>query len=287
MRRALFVIAILTAAVAAASQLTVQEILAAHRAGANEQGMVALVQGAESVAPVTMSDIAMLRAAGVPETVIQALAARAPQPTPTPSPSEPEDARLTNVVRLVKSGLSQELIAEQIRRSGEQYALSVNDLIYLKENQIPEAVIQALMTSGGKSPMGTTTAPAKPGMGVTQAGTPQTEFEGLVFKKGGVFAKNRTGKLLLESDKLYWRDAENSGENFELFIKGTKQLKVTCLAGEAEPFCYGITFDFTKGDDYNFEDAQKDVGGNENLMLLVNSLKVLYPKLAVIEKVKK
>ena len=42
-----------------------------------------------------------------------------------------------------------------------------------------------------------------------------------------------------------------------------------------------------RGDDYNFEDAQKDVGGNENLMKLVNSLKVMYPKLPVIEKVKK
>ena len=91
---------------------------------------------------------------------------------------------------------------------------------------------------------------------------------------------------MLEDKKLQWRDGSDASKNFELFIEGVKQITVTCQARETGSFCYQLKFDFTKGDDYNFEDSQRDVGGNENVLRLLNFLKEKFPRLSVVEKTK-
>jgi len=287
MKRILVVFALFAATVAYGAQLTMQEVLAAHRAGASAEGMIALVQSAESVGQVTPQDVAALRAAGVPESVIQALLARAPQPTPTPVPVQPDNPSLVDLVRLVKSGLSEKIIADQIRQNGVDSKPSLNDLIYLKENGIQEVIIVALMEAPLKAEAAAKRS-AEVAATVAPTPTPEPEpiFEGLVYKKGGIFAKNRTGKLVLEDTKLLWRDGNDASQNFELFLEGVKQITVTCQARESAPFCYQLQFDFTKGDDYDFEDAQREVGGNENLLRLLDALKAKFPKLQVVEKIK-
>ena len=280
---AFFIIALASAV--AAEEITVDKILAAVSLGAPAESIIAKVNDpANTVAPVSATDITRLQSAGVPEAVIQALAARAPQPTPPPPPAKPDNPDLVDMVRLVKSGLSEKIIADQIRQNGVASKPSVNDLLYLKENGIQEVIIVALMEAPLRSSM---PAPAaKPATAAAAAVGEDVTFEGLVFRTGGLFVKNRPGKLLIQGDKLLWQDAKDAAKNFELFVKGAKQITVACAAGQTAPFCYGLTFEFTKGDDYSFEDAKKDAGGNENLMLLLDVLKKRYPNLPIIEKVK-
>ena len=95
----------------------------------------------------TAGDIVTLRDAGVPETVITAIWAHIPAPAPAPVPLQPDDARLVEFVRLIKSGMSESIIAEQVKQSDQAYNLSVNDLLYLKENGAKEATIEALMAT--------------------------------------------------------------------------------------------------------------------------------------------
>lgn len=293
MKRMFVIVALLVAAVAYGAQLTVQEVITAHRAGAAAEGLIALVQSAESVAQISTQDIAAMRTAGVPESVIQAMIARAPQPTPTPVPAQPDNPTLIDLVRLVKSGLSEKIIADQIRQNGVDSKPTINDLVYLKENGIQEVIIVALMEAPLKEEAAAVrraevAEKIEPTPTPTPEPTPEPEpiFEGLVYKTGGIFAKNRAGKLILEDKKLSWRDGSDASKNFELFIEGVKQITVTCQAREGGSFCYQLQFDFTKGDDYDFEDAQRDVGGNENLMRLLNTLKERFPNLPIVEKTK-
>jgi len=276
---AFFVITLASAV--AAEEITVDKILAAVSLGAPAESIIAKINDpANTVPAVGTTDVTRLQAAGVPDAVIQALVARAPQPTAAPPPVQPDNPNLVTLVRLVKSGLSEKIIADQIRENGVIAKPTVNDLLYLKENGIQEVIIVALM----EAPVRTaTTAQAPAGVA---APNQDVTFDGLVFKKGGVFVKNRTGQLLLQEDKLRWRDSADATKNFELFVKGSNQLTVACIARQNDNFCYGVTFEFTKGDDYEFEDAKKDAGGNENLMLLLKVLKQRYPDLPVIEKVK-
>ncbi len=264
----------------AAEQITVDKVIAAHQFGAPAEGIIAQINDpANTVAPLEPADLARLQAAGVPEAVVNALVARAPKPSP---PAQPDNPALVDLVRLVKSGLSEKIIADQIRQGGVDQKPSVNDLIYLKENGIQEVIIVALMEAPLKKDV---VLPARQGAAAAASG--EVVFEGLVFRQGGVFRKNPTGKLVLSGDRLAWRDAADASRNFELFLKGVKQLTVTCVARESGNFCYQLTFDFTKGDDYEFEDAQKDVGGNENLMRLLDVVKERFPSLPIIEKIKK
>ena len=277
-------VATLVAVPALAEEITVDKILAAISMGAPAESVIATINNpANTVPPVAGTEVARLQAAGVPEAVIQALVARAPQPTPPPPPAQPDNPALVDLVRLFKSGISEKIVADQIRQGGVAAKPSVNDLIYLKENSIPEVIIAALMEATLKSEVAKAAA--------TKSAAPvsaesEVVFDGLVYKRGP-FRKSPEGKLLLADDKLAWRDGSDATRNFELFVKGVKQLTVTCVAREAENFCYQLTFDFTKGDDFEFEDAQKDAGGNENLLRVLDALKARYPDLPVVEKLKK
>lgn len=285
MRRACMLLAFLLIALPSlAEEITVDKVISAHQFGAPPETIVAKINDpANTVAPVATTDMARLQTAGVPDAVVNALVARAPKPTPEPPPTQPDNPALVDLVRLLKSGLSEKIVADQIRQGGIQVKPTLNDLIYLKESGVQEVIIVALMEAPLKSDLA---AQGKVKTGATLGPEGEVAFDGLVFKRGGVFKKNPTGKLVLKEDKLAWRDSSDASRNFELFIKGVKQLTVTCVAKESGNFCHEVTFDFTKGDDYTFEDAKKDVGGNENLLLLLDVLKVRYPDLPTVEKAK-
>jgi len=64
--------------------------------------------------------------------------------TTPPVPLQPDDPRLVDLVRLTKLGISESIIAEQVRQSGRAFTLSVNDLLYLKQNGLLESITGAL-----------------------------------------------------------------------------------------------------------------------------------------------
>ncbi|MFI5143580.1 MAG: hypothetical protein ACHQQS_11380 [Thermoanaerobaculales bacterium] len=281
MRKRMFavVLSILVAAVVSAETLTVPQVLAAHRAGAPTENIIKLINESEAVAPVSAADVTTLRAAGVPEAVISALMARAPLPAATPAPARPDDPRLVDVVRLVKAGLSESLVAEQVKHSAERYQMTVNDLVYLKENQVPEAIIAALLAS---------TAPPTPTPTPNVPPTP-TPIQDLEFKPmllvTGALRKNSQGAVAVKAERIEWYDEQHPDRNLSLPTSGLQTVWLTCKPRPQGNYCFELGLQVYKGDSYRFRDATWETGSNEKVLGLYDALKARFPKIVYQEKV--
>src|SRR5438067_909714 len=116
-RKACAAALLLLAASAFAEQLDVNTILAKQNAGASADALLAAVNDPANTLAVKAEEIAALRSGGVPESVIAAIQQKiAPAPALAAPAAQPDDARLAEVVKIVKSGISESLIAEQIRQ---------------------------------------------------------------------------------------------------------------------------------------------------------------------------
>ena len=277
-----------------AQEITVDTVLAAHSLGAPVEKIIARINDpATTVAGVVgAAETGRLRAAGVPEEVISALVAKAAaspakaapvattlEAAPAAVPAlQPDNPNLTILVRAVKAGTSESLLADQIKSTGILQRPSMNDVLYLKENKVSEAVIKALM----EAPLLT-----QAGLALKAGGaTPNTaEVEGLVMKKA-LFSKNLTGKLVFTAEKIQWMDGTNQANNFDMYPAGLKAVQTTCSARADGKFCHEIEFQMTKGSDFKFVDAKMEVGGNEAITNAIKAIKVFYPKLPVVEKIK-
>jgi hypothetical protein len=257
------------AAVAAgAEELTVNSILAAQQSGASADGIIAMVNNPANTIAMMAGDIVTLRNAGVPETVIMAIWARIPAPTPAPVPLQPDDARLVDLVHLIKSGMAESIIAEQVKQSGQGYNLSVNDLLYLKQNGAQESMIAALMATHTEA----TAVPAAP--------PAELVFEDLVLVKTGFWNKDRKGRLVMRGDTLAWEDRDDPKENFTFQTTGLEKVWFTCEARTPESFCYQINFQIVKGDHYRFQDSHRESGSNASVTKIMEALRTYFPRLA-------
>ena len=269
-----------------AARITAEDIIAAHRLGATAEAMTdRVLEPTNEVTSPSVADIAAMRDAGVPEAVIQAMTRRsgAAPTSPTPVPQaetavEPDNPELVDLVRLLESGISESLVADQIRENGVRSRPSINDLIFLKQHAVPETIIVALMEAPVRGSMGAggTAEPSPTGGPVT--------IEGLVYKKGGFLVKNRVGQLVLEDDRLTWKDARDSSKNFQLYTEGLEEIDLMCTTKEGSRFCYEIELEFTQGQEFNFQDVDQDVGGNEHVQRLLEVLSTRYPDVRVIRK---
>jgi hypothetical protein len=282
MRRVLLACVLLAAVAASAEELTVNSILTARKAGAPADGIVAMVNNPANTIAMTAADLATLRTAGVPEPVIFAIQARIPAPTPTPVPLSPDDARLVDLVRLIKSGLSESIVADQIKQSGQTYNLTVNDLIYLKQNGVQESTIGALMATarpGGVPAAPDTGALTIAGPAIAAAAPKELAFEGMVLVKPTFLRKNRPGRLLLAGDTLSWVDGVDPKENFQFQLNGLEKLWFTCQARTPANFCYQVNFQIVKGDRYRFRDINRDSGSNAAVLKVMEALRMYHPTL--------
>lgn len=257
----------LVAVAAGAEELTVNSIVSAQRSGAPADGIIAMINNPGNTVAMTAGDLVTLRNAGVPESVITAVWARIPAPAPAPVPLQPDDPRLVDFVRLIKSGVSGSIIAEQVKQSGQTYNLSVNDLLYLKENGAQESTIAALMaTSAGAAAV----APSPPA---------ELAFDNLVFVKTGFWNKNRKGSLVMNGDTLSWKDSSDPKENFAFQTTGLEKVWFTCDARSSGNFCYQINFKIVKGDRYRFRDSHRESGSNAAVTKLMDALRTYFPRL--------
>ncbi|HSN54047.1 MAG TPA: hypothetical protein VLT32_05220 [Candidatus Sulfomarinibacteraceae bacterium] len=262
------------AAAAGADELTVDSILSAHRSGASARGIISMVNNPSNTVAMSAGDILTLRNAGVPEAVITAVWNRTPAPAPAPVPLEPDDARLLDLVSLIDSGMSESIIAEQIRQSEQAYNLSVNDLLYLKQNGAQETMIVALMATS-------TGAPGAPSA-TTVAAPSNLSFDDLVMVKTGLWgflSKDRTGRLVMDGDTLSWRDDRGSDKSFQFQTSGIDKVWLTCEARPSANFCHQINFKIVKGDEYKFQDSGRDSGSNAAVLAVMEALRTYFPRL--------
>jgi hypothetical protein len=257
----------LAAAPARADVLTVNSILSAHKAGAPSDGIVAMVNSPDNTVAMSAGDLVTLRDAGVSETVIAAVSTRVPVPAATPAPLVPDDARLVDLVRLIQSGISESIVAEQVKQDSRPYALSVNDLRYLKQNDVTETTIAALMAKG-------TATPAVP---VAAVAPDSMTFDDLVMKS--TMKHDRPGHLVMHGDSLGWIDAMDPVRNFEFKTTGLEKVWFTCQARTPETFCYQINFQVVKGAHYQFQDRNRESGSNAAVLKVMDALRTYFPQI--------
>jgi hypothetical protein len=186
-------------------------------------------------------------------------------------PLVPDDPRLVDLVRLVKSGIAETIIVEQVRQDGRPYNLSTNDLLYLKQNSIAESTIVALMATSTGTPPG----PAVAGANAAQAAV---IFEDLVMKTS-FMQKNRPGRLVLRGDSLAWTDGNNPKDNFEFKVTGLEKVWFTCQARTPENFCYQINFQVVKGGRYRFQDLNRESGSNAAVTKVMDAMRSYFPQI--------
>jgi hypothetical protein len=273
---------VFVAAAGGATELTVSSILAAQQAGAPAAGLVAMVNSPANTVAMTAADVATLRDAGIPETVLSAIWARIPARTPAPAALQPDDFRLVDTVRLIASGMSGTNIAEQVRQSGESYNLSVNDLLYLKQNNASESTIAALMATRPVAPTVVAAAPiAAPASApiIAPVSAPaETVFDNLVLVKRGFWHKDSAGRLVLKGDTLTWEGARDRGENFTFETSGLEKVWFTCEARSSGNFCYQINFKIVRGDHYKFRDGLSDSGSNAAVTKVMETMRTSFPR---------
>jgi hypothetical protein len=280
-------VVLLLAGAAPAQELTVAEVVAAHRAGAPEEGILRLIHEAPAVAPLGPADLARLRAAGVPERVIEAMVART-TPIPTATPARPDDQHLVEVVRMVNSGLSAELVAEQVRRSGQRYALTVNDLIYLKENEVADLVIVALVASGAPhTPVPASPAPT-PMPALAAQPPPPTPMERMTFgplrRMTGVFRRESTGIVVLAADRLEWQDARGTEQSALLPMASVRGAWLATVVRGASGSVFELRLRTVAGEDLTFRDADWASGGSAQVAKLYLVLEERFPQLILRER---
>ena len=284
MKKLALLILMLAAVPAAAYEITADAIIAAHRLGAPAQKiLMQMADPANTVVQPTAADSERMRTAGVPPSVMGALVSgpsrTASSPPAANSAVVPDNPRLTELVRLVDSGLSEQLIEEQVVQQGVMQRPTINDLIYLKENNVSEGIIGALMTAELLTSNTATTSVAEKADGVV--------INGLVLKGGMMsFGGTRSGQLTLAADTLEWRDAEDQSKAMDLSVISIKSITARCRAHSSGDFCYEVEFDLAKGSNFAFEDAKQKFGGNDAIVLLLASLDSQYPDTPVKAKVK-
>ena len=269
------ILLVLGGAAAGADEVTLNSIISAHNSGAQASGIIAMINDPANSVAMTAADILTLRDSGVPESVITTVWNRIPAPEPTPAKLRPDDPRLVDFVRLINSGMSETIIAEQIRQSEHAYNLSVDDLLYLKHNGAQEKTIAALMATS----TGAHTSPAQATIGASGSLT----FDDLVLVKKGLFgflSKDRPGELVMNGDTLSWNDRRGAEGSFGFEISGIEKVWFRCEAGTSENFCYQINFDIIKGDHYKFQDESRDSGSNGAVLAVMQALRTRHPTLS-------
>jgi len=284
MKKIAVLILMLAAVPAAAYEITADSVIAAHRMGApTEQILRQMADPANTMVQPTAAEAEHMQAEGVPPSVMGALASgpsrSASGPPPTNSAAVPDNPMLAEVVRLVDSGLSEQLIEEQITQQGVMYRPTINDLIYLKENNVSEGIIGALMTAELLSENAVATLAAEKASGLV--------IDGLVLKGGMMsFGGTRSGQLTLAADTLEWRDSEDQSKAMDMSVNAIKSITARCRARSSVDFCYEVEFDLAKGSSFTFEDARQKFGGNNAIVLLLAGLDSQYPDTPVRSKVK-
>jgi hypothetical protein len=266
---------LLLAASAFADQLDVNTILTKQKAGASADALFATVNDPANTLVIKAEDIASLRGGGVPEPVIAAIqqriasqaAAPATQSAATAAPVAPDDPRLTDIVRITKSGISESLIAQQIKQSGFAYKLSMNDLLYLKQNGVQDSVISALLETKEQEAKKAAAPPA------------ETAFNELLLVHGwGPLRRERPGRLILKGDTFSWIDGADPKENFEFQVAGLEKVWNTCQSQTAGEVCYQINFQIVKGPRYSFVDVSRATGSNATVKAVMETLRQNFPR---------
>jgi len=164
------------------------------------------------------------------------------------------------IIKLYKSGLSREVILQYIDGYQKEYKLSADDLIYLKENNIPDEILREIILH--QNILGQKNLSEK---------FPK-EFQNLILK-GKFLKKDRLGNILVKEESLEWHDSKDPSKNFSFKISAIKTIWLECKPRAVENFCYEINFSTFDGSKYKFSDFNWENGENKITTEIYNFFK--------------
>ena len=164
------------------------------------------------------------------------------------------------LLKLKAAAVSEELMINFVENYKKRYQISAEDLILLKEKEIPEKVIKKLLEHQSFITEEKKESPFP------------KEFKSLVLKRGAL-KKDRIGTLIIREDRVEWLDSKNPSLNFSFKTDNIKSISLKCKPKAVEAFCYEITFSNFKGKDYSFSDFNWESGENKQINSLYNFLK--------------
>jgi hypothetical protein len=287
MRKLVVAMALLLAVSAFAEELTVDKIIAAHSFGAPPEKIIEKINDpANTVAPILPGGIEKMKAAGVPDMVIAAMQSKA---VPAPQPIQPDNPNLTKVVKLVQSGVTETLLIDLIKQAPDVEPITHGDIIYLKENRVPDAVVAALMANTAAARGTAAGAATGVAAGTAAAAKPATDgtVDGLLLMRGTFLSKNHQGKLTFKADELSWASGTDAKSNFNVKITALERAWMKCQPLPGGNFCFEIGFKIFKSGEYEFRDAGSDKGSNDNVKKVREILQARFPNLVFEEKIEK
>jgi hypothetical protein len=276
----------------AALEITCDTVIAATGLGATASAMVSRISDpSNSVAPLASGDLERLRRAAVPEEVIRALMARSTLPTPT-SPLRPDDGRLEGIVRMYRQGLSQGVIEQQVCAAGETYKLTANDMVFLKQQGISEAIISALLSAGRPAPTPTPPPPSAPALtplpvptaGPAAVAPADVVVDGVLLMQATHLGKNRPGSLHLAGEQVAWQDEVDAVRGFVVRSGEIAQAWLRCRTVGDGKFCYEFGVETVKKERLRFQDARVGQAANEAVLRIEKAFRVRFPRLELGEQ---
>jgi hypothetical protein len=304
-------IALVIPTVASAAELTLANVIDASHSGVDPQVLIQLIETADTTPVIGPIEEATLWEEGVDEQVIEALKMRQLSQPEAEEPADegPDDPRMEQLMALVRAGLSQDLIIKQIRTGGVAYRPTTRDLIYLTSNDMPEAIVAALIDSAAvvdaePAPAMATGMAAEPAQAMAPAAPAQPEVvtgeaaaepeepvEVVAFgpllrfdRAVGVFSTKASGRLEIAGDTIRFVDQEKGKKGFEFFAKVLGRVTLKCQKHPDGPVCFELELKTVHGDEYRLRDVNWEAGGNAQIQSLHDTLEERYPAIKYRQK---
>lgn len=210
--------------------------------------------------------------AATSEPAAQAPAAATDSTAAVPSPVSSRAAG--EILRLRQAGYSEDFLLNKVRHDDESYRLTTDDLIALRQAGLSETLIDAMVRSGGG---GFSSSPAS----VIPASR-HAEFDGIVHQKRGLLGIGGSkykgiGKLVIDTDKLNWYQANDPEESFSMYQKNIKEMWLNCAPRAGENLCLELCFKTYSGDEWCYRDAGWGNGENRQILALYDYFQKAFP----------
>ncbi len=167
---------------------------------------------------------------------------------------------IQELLKLNSAGVSEEIMIDYVENYKKKYQISAEDLILLKEKNVPENVIKKLLQFQSFQ------------LEEKKENVFPKEFKTLVLKKG-FLKKDRIGTIAIREERVEWLDIKDPSSSFSFRIDNIRSIFLKCEPKAEKPFCYEITFSNFQGKDYSFSDFNWKSGENKQIISLYNFFK--------------
>ena len=148
---------------------------------------------------------------GVPTLLVLSMAFAGPQTPASKRATGAGGMSVEDVIKLVKAGLSEEIIAQQIKKGRRTFDLSTDQLIELKQASVSDRIIQIMMDPSRADAVASSGPPEAPSIPAAPepsrpAGAPSApKLEGPLPAEVGVYARKSGQWIEVSPEIVYWK----------------------------------------------------------------------------------